>query len=452
MFSRLHRPTAVVLRLRGLNHYERLRVSQDASQVEIRKAFVRLALECHPDTVRRVGKNIQSAQSEFILLRSAYDCLADPKSRETYTQGLSRRGHDSVTRTASHYYDYANYSNREEEEDYSHGEERGNVRHRRRNRRRGVGVGVGLADLVLQTQTSVEQFERELQEALDKAFHGPQFVPTSKTDIPDAFELEERNQVSVAPRAAGCTQSVVIQQLVVGRQLLGEVSWLPDFSDSGNPTAHTQLMLTIGGCDVARALRDETAAMVFFFERKKKVGAYECWREFARLDENKGVLLRGGGAARGSDDAPALTVTHRVIRTRSPGVDRLLLYHRRGFVEYMGTRAWLPPHQLWWFSPRDNEFSCGGWYWETNRNAQHSRRKKGVAWSALFDRLFRRDETAAAAAAAGTTQAKVQSSMQTVAYSEAGASREVDLPSAPLEPSVAILLSGFDALSRKLRP
>ena len=437
MFFRLRKPTAIAVLQRGINHYERLRVSQDASQVEIRNAFVRLALECHPDTVRRSGKNSQSAQSEFILLRSAYDCLADPKSREIYTQGLSRRGHDSVTRAAAqNFYDYAN--NREEEEDG------GNVRFRRRNRRRGVGVG--LADLVLQTQTSVEQFEKELHEALDKAFHGPQFVPNSKTDVPDAFELEERNQELLAPRAAGCTQSIVVQQLVVGRQLLGEVSWLPNVAaDSGNPStsAHTtQLLLTMGGCDVARARRDETAAMVSF---EKKDGNDECWREFCRLDESSGVLLRG--RAGGSDDAG--TVTHRVIRTRSPGVDRLLLYHRRGFVEYMGTRAWLPPHQLWWFQPRDLEFSCGGWYWETNRNAQHSRRKKGIAWGSLFDRLFRRDETAAAAAAG--TQDKVQSSMQTVTSSGAGTSSEVDLPSAPLDPSVAILLSGFDALSRKLR-
>ena len=60
-----------------IDPYEILRVSPDATGPELKKAFHRLALECHPDS----DPSNPWAENEFKELSSAYDLLSDPGRR-----------------------------------------------------------------------------------------------------------------------------------------------------------------------------------------------------------------------------------------------------------------------------------------------------------------------------------------------------------------------------------
>jgi hypothetical protein len=70
----LHRSRLAVSHARS--HYEVLGVSNDATQEEIKQAYRKRALECHPDVVPEANR--AAASSEFIRLSTAYDALTDP--------------------------------------------------------------------------------------------------------------------------------------------------------------------------------------------------------------------------------------------------------------------------------------------------------------------------------------------------------------------------------------
>jgi molecular chaperone DnaJ len=62
------------------DYYERLGVSRDASETEIKKAFRRLARELHPD----VNGHDPEAEEKFKAAAEAYEVLSDPERRATY--------------------------------------------------------------------------------------------------------------------------------------------------------------------------------------------------------------------------------------------------------------------------------------------------------------------------------------------------------------------------------
>ena len=66
-----------------IDPYEILRVSLDATGPELKKAFHRLALECHPDS----DPDNPWAEDEFKSLSAAYELLSDPKRRAQYDRG-----------------------------------------------------------------------------------------------------------------------------------------------------------------------------------------------------------------------------------------------------------------------------------------------------------------------------------------------------------------------------
>src|SRR2546429_9303156 len=72
--------------------YVVLGVQRDASEADIKKAYRKLAMECHPD--RNNGD--KAAEEKFKLVTEAYEVLRDPDKRAAYDrfghQGAGARG------------------------------------------------------------------------------------------------------------------------------------------------------------------------------------------------------------------------------------------------------------------------------------------------------------------------------------------------------------------------
>src|SRR6059036_3153671 len=60
--------------------YVVLGVQRDASETDIKKAYRKLAMECHPD--RNNGD--KAAEEKFKLVTEAYEVLRDPEKRASY--------------------------------------------------------------------------------------------------------------------------------------------------------------------------------------------------------------------------------------------------------------------------------------------------------------------------------------------------------------------------------
>ncbi len=62
------------------DYYDALGVDKDASQAEIRRAFRKLARQCHPD----VNPDDPAAEERFKEINEAYEVLSDPEKRQKY--------------------------------------------------------------------------------------------------------------------------------------------------------------------------------------------------------------------------------------------------------------------------------------------------------------------------------------------------------------------------------
>ncbi len=75
------------------DYYDVLGVDRDADATQIKKAFRRLARECHPD----VNPGDPQCEAQFKELAEAYEALSDPDSRAAYDrygfEGLKGRSH-----------------------------------------------------------------------------------------------------------------------------------------------------------------------------------------------------------------------------------------------------------------------------------------------------------------------------------------------------------------------
>ncbi len=70
------------------DYYERLGVSRDATQAEIKKAYRKLAREHHPD----MNQEDPEAEGRFKAIAEAYAVLSDPEKRSQYDQFGTVRG------------------------------------------------------------------------------------------------------------------------------------------------------------------------------------------------------------------------------------------------------------------------------------------------------------------------------------------------------------------------
>ena len=62
------------------DYYQILGVTKDSNQIQIRKAFRKLALQYHPDK----NKNSEESKQKFMEIVKAYEILSDEKARERY--------------------------------------------------------------------------------------------------------------------------------------------------------------------------------------------------------------------------------------------------------------------------------------------------------------------------------------------------------------------------------
>jgi DnaJ-class molecular chaperone len=66
------------------DYYKILGVTKDSNQIQIRKAFRKLALQYHPDK----NKNSEESKQKFMEIVKAYEILSDEKSRERYDSNI----------------------------------------------------------------------------------------------------------------------------------------------------------------------------------------------------------------------------------------------------------------------------------------------------------------------------------------------------------------------------
>ena len=61
-----------------MDYFEQLGLARDASTIQIKKAYRKLANKYHPD------KNNDDGEEKFQLIKIAYDAIVDPKKRAIY--------------------------------------------------------------------------------------------------------------------------------------------------------------------------------------------------------------------------------------------------------------------------------------------------------------------------------------------------------------------------------
>ncbi|MCD7453213.1 hypothetical protein HAX54_020087 [Datura stramonium] len=65
----------------GVDYYNILKVSRNASEEDLKKSYKRLAMKWHPD---KNSQNNKEAEAKFKQISEAYDVLSDPQKRQIY--------------------------------------------------------------------------------------------------------------------------------------------------------------------------------------------------------------------------------------------------------------------------------------------------------------------------------------------------------------------------------
>ncbi len=177
-----------------LNYFDILGIAENESDIDkIKFAFRKKAKELHPDILRSKNISVEDAHVQFVALRNAYEILIDPLEREKYKRNL-RCGADEIKRyTASrhtkahHGFKYPKDTN-------------------------------AISPFQL---NSWDEFQKELDLALDMAYYGPSFHSTDEQPFPENMETEELR--SFQHQGSPC-----ILHIVHGRQFLGEILFVEE--------------------------------------------------------------------------------------------------------------------------------------------------------------------------------------------------------------------------------
>ncbi|GER32278.1 potyviral capsid protein interacting protein 1 [Striga asiatica] len=65
----------------GVDYYNTLKISRDASEEDVKRSYKRLAMKWHPD---KNAVNKEEAEAKFKQISEAYDVLGDPRKRRIY--------------------------------------------------------------------------------------------------------------------------------------------------------------------------------------------------------------------------------------------------------------------------------------------------------------------------------------------------------------------------------
>lgn len=100
----------------AINYYEVLGVSKQATLKEIKDAYRKKAIECHPDNNQ--GKDEESCHTLMCIVNLAYQTLRDPSLRQEYDAILESLDEENVkfTNDNSKVYEYYNSFDYEESE------------------------------------------------------------------------------------------------------------------------------------------------------------------------------------------------------------------------------------------------------------------------------------------------------------------------------------------------
>jgi curved DNA-binding protein CbpA len=83
-------------------YYDTLGVDPTAEATTIRKAYLKLSLQHHPD---KNPDNVEDAKAKFVVIGQAYETLKDPQLRHVYDLELKR---GNTTNTSNHNYNHHN--------------------------------------------------------------------------------------------------------------------------------------------------------------------------------------------------------------------------------------------------------------------------------------------------------------------------------------------------------
>lgn len=85
-----------VRRVRRPNYYDILGIDATCTQADVKKAYLRMSVESHPDKVRqkshRGDLDLDTVETKFKLIGEAYEILSDTAKRELYDRGYDAQG------------------------------------------------------------------------------------------------------------------------------------------------------------------------------------------------------------------------------------------------------------------------------------------------------------------------------------------------------------------------
>jgi len=360
-----------------INHFQVLGVDINSNDDEIKKSFYQKAKRLHPDVASNIS--IEEANIKFIELKNAYDILSNPESRLLYLTQLNRQKlneenykynhHNSSNHVNNDYQYYEhNYNYNNDNDNYIRfDEDEIRARNLRRRRRKRYNTNT-----ITSYQNSWDDFKKELESALDKAYYGPVFYKNNIQEYPEQFEVEIRKNLP------NKQQDIDIMHIVSGRQKLGYI-YIPSSSSSSSSFDDT---IDKKNQDILHLHYDNKLYAKATRKLNNDRNNYSIY--FEKIDDddnnnNNNIKTIYMGKIIKTENYDLLfnhndEETHRIVTKSMPGVKNIYFHSFKGFVELKMSHAILPPEYFWLWYPRDIDFTRS-WYYECNKGGKYSRNR-----------------------------------------------------------------------------